>query len=94
MKRYTTVNEVKQNLPEILDRINTCKIYFDCATIMLEGMQEQTLYGLTHPNFNGGWWTTIEAYAETFRNQMDYLAEIEYLSGLLKRLPNYKANII
>lgn len=41
-----------------------------------------------------GWWTTMEAYAETLRNQMDYLAEIEYLQGLVKRLPRYKDTII
>lgn len=90
MKRYKTISEVKQNVPEIVDRINTCKMLFDCAKMMLEGMQRACVFELTHPEYDGGWWTTIESYTETFRNQMDYLAEIEYLDGLLKRLPNYK----
>ena len=90
MKHYKTVNEVKKNLPEILDRINTCKIYFDCATMMLEGMQRACVYELAHPEYDGGWWTTLEAYSETFRNQLDYLAEIEYLDGLVKQLPRYQ----
>lgn len=90
MKRYTTVNEVKRCLPEILDRINDCKIMFDAATIMLESMQEWCVDECVHPNHDHGWWTTRKAYAETFRNQMDCLAELEYLQGLVNRLPNYK----
>lgn len=94
MKRYATVNEVKKNLSEILDRINTCKIYFDCATLMLEQMQKWCVEETVDPTKDYGWWTTLEAYTETFRNQMDYLAEIEYLNSLLKRLPQYKDQVI
>lgn len=93
MKHYKTINEVKQNLPEIIDRINACKIYFDCSTMMLKMMQDLCVEETTK-DVDYGWWTTMEAYAETLRNQMDYLAEIEYLQGLVKRLPRYKDTII
>lgn len=90
MKQYKTVNEVKEHLPEILDRINACKLFFDCGTIMLEEMQNMCVRELTDPNYDGGWWTTTKAYAETLRNQTEWFAEIEYLTRLIKRLPQYK----
>ena len=93
MRHYRTINEVKQNLPEIVDRINDCKVMFDSATLMLRDMQrwcvEESVSGVDH-----GWWTTLGAYAETVRNQMDYLAEIEYLQGLVEKLPKYQDKII
>ena len=93
MKHYTTVNEVKQDLPNIIDRINDLKLFFDIATMQLEGMQRLCVDECIYPEHNYGWWTTIGAYAETVRNQMDYLAEIEYLQGLVNKLPDYKTNI-
>lgn len=90
MKHYVTVNEVKRNLPNIIDRINDLKLFFDIATMELELMQDWCVDECVHPEHNYGWWTTLEAYAETFKNQMNYLVEIEYLQGLLKKLPEYK----
>lgn len=85
MQHYKTINEAKQNLPEILDRINTCKVMFDCSTMMLKDMEhwciDETIRQTDH-----GWWTTLKAYAETVKNQMMYLAEIEYLDGIIKRI--------
>lgn len=93
MRHYRTINEVKQNLPEIIDRINDCKVMFDSATLMLKDMQrwcvDESVSAADH-----GWWTTLGAYAETVRNQMDYLAEIEYLQGLVEKLPKYQDRII
>jgi hypothetical protein len=94
MKHYATVNEVKRDLPNILQRINDCKTMFDCGTIMLEDMQRWCVDECTHLNHDYGWWTTLKAYSETVKNQMQYLAEIEYLQGLLIKLPDYKNNII
>ena len=93
MRHYKTINEVKQNLPEITDRINDCKIMFDSATIILEDIQRWCV-DKTINNTDHGWWTTLEAYAETIRNQMNYLAEIEYLQGLVDKLPRHKDKII
>lgn len=94
MKHYKTVNEVKEHLPEILERINDLKIYFDIATMMLEDMQNWCVDECIHPEHDYGWWTTAKAYSETLLNQVSYLTEIEYLTGLLKRLPQYKNNVI
>lgn len=94
MKHYKTITEVKQNLPEIIDTINSCKIKFDIATMFLKQMQEWCVDECVHPEKDYGWWTTLGAYAETLRNQMDYLAEIEYLQGLLDKLPKYKDKVI
>lgn len=94
MKHYKTINEVKQNLPEIIDRINDCKTMFDCATIMLENMQRWCIDECVSPDHDYGWWTSLSAYAETVKNQMNYLAEIEYLQGLVDKLPQYKDKII
>lgn len=90
MKHYKTINEVKRHLPEIVDRINDLKKFFDIATIQLEQMQRWCVDECVRPDCHYGWWTTLGAYTETYKNQMRYLAEIEYLDGLLKRLPNYK----
>ena len=94
MKHYKTVNEVKQNLPEILERINDLKIYFDLATMMLKGMEKWCVEESTNESVNHGWWTTLKAYSETVKNQIQYLSEIEYLTGLLNRLPQYRENNI
>ena len=85
MQHYKTLNQAKQNLPEIIDRINSCKIMFDCSTMMLEDMErwcvEETIASVDH-----GWWTSLSAYAETIKNQMRYLSEMEYLQGLVDKL--------
>lgn len=90
MKHYKTINEVKRDMPNIVDRINDLKLFFDIATMQLEQMEKWGLNEFIYPDRNYGWWTTLKAYAETYKNQMRYLAEIEYLDGLLKRIPNYK----
>lgn len=90
MKCYATINEVKRDLPNIIERINDLKLFFDIATMQLEQMQTWCVDECIYPDHDYGYWTTLGAYAETFRNQMNYLAEIEYLQGLLRKLPEYK----
>lgn len=90
MKYYATINEVKQDLPNIIERINDLKNFFDIVTMQLEQIQRWCVDECVHPEHDYGYWTTLEAYAEMYKNQMDYLAEIEYLQRLLKKLPDYK----
>lgn len=90
MKHYATVNEVKLDLPNILERIKDLKLFFDIATMELEQMQAWCVDECVYPDHDYGYWTTLKAYAETYKNQMNCLAEIEYLQGLLKKLPEYK----
>ena len=79
MLRIKTISELKERLPEVVDRINTLKIYFDTATMMLQDIQGWTIDG------KGGYLGSLKAYAETLKNQMDYYAEMEYLQGLINK---------
>jgi hypothetical protein len=79
MLRIKTISELKERLPEVVDRINTLKIYFDTATMMLKDIQQWTADGVDD------YWGSLKAYAETLKNQMDYYAEIEYLQGLINK---------
>lgn len=84
MKVYTTINQVKQDLPNIIGRINQLKLYFDTATMMLEDMQRLAL----DPD-DPSWWGTLDAYSETLKNQIAYYAEMDYLQGLVSKLPRH-----
>ena len=79
MLKIKTVSELRKNIPEVVERINDLKIFFDTATMMLEDMQRRYSEGET------GYWASLSAYAETLKNQMSYYAEIEYLQGLLNK---------
>ena len=86
MQHYKTVNEAKQHLPEIIDRINTCKIMFDCDTMILKDMEHWCVEESINESANHGWWTTLKAYAETLKNQMEYFAEMEYLQNIVDKI--------
>ena len=90
MKRYKTIREVKQNLPQIVDRISSCKKAFNIATMNLEKMQTLMADEMSNPDKDYGWWTSAEAYAKVLNNQAKYLEEIDYLQRLLNLLPEYK----
>ena len=86
MQHYKTLNEVKQNLPDIIDRINDLKLFFDIATLTLKDMERWCVEETIDESVDYGWWTTLGAYAETVKNQMRYLSEIEYLQGLVEKI--------
>ena len=86
MRHYKTLNEAKQNLPVIIDRINDCKVMFDCSTMMLKDMERWCIEETINESVDHGWWTTLKAYAETIKQQMQYLSEIEYLQGIVDKL--------
>lgn len=86
MQHYKTINQAKQNLPEIVDRINACKIMFDCSTMMLKDMERWCVEEAVDESADYGWWTTLKAYSETIKNQMQYLSEMEYLQGLIDKI--------
>lgn len=89
MLHYKTINEAKQHLPEIIDRINDCKIFFDCATMLLRDMQRWCVQEAVDPTKDYGWWTSLKAYAETVKNQMAYLSEMEYLQGVVDKIQQH-----
>lgn len=86
MKHYKTLNEVKQNLPEIVDRINTCKTRFNSCTVILRKIQQWCVEEAVDATKNYGWWTTLNAYAKYVKAQMEYFSEIEYLQGLVEKI--------
>ena len=77
MLRIKTISELKERLPEVIERINDLKIYFDIATMMLQDMQQH------YVDTDDERW--IKSYAELLRNQTEYYTEIEYLQGLVKK---------
>ena len=77
MLRIKTISELKERLPEVIERINDLKIYFDTATMMLQDMQQH------YVDTDDERW--IKGYAELLRNQTEYYTEIEYLQGLVKK---------
>ena len=79
MLKIKTISELKQRLPEVIDRINTLKLFFNIATMLLEDMQRQSMQGTK------SYWSSLKAYSETLKNQMDYYAEMEYLQGLVNK---------
>lgn len=79
MLRIKTVSELKERLPEVINRINTLKLYFDIDTMMLQTIQKRMIDG------EGGYWGSLKGYVETFKNQTAYYAEIEYLQGLIDK---------
>lgn len=89
MKPYTTINQVKQNLPEIIDRISTCKKRFDSCTILLEKIQNWCVEEAVDSTKDYGWWTTLNAYAKYLKIQMEAYAEMEYLKGLVGKIQQY-----
>ena len=89
MQHYKTINQTKQHLPEILERINTCKIMFDCDTMMLKDMERWCVEESVNESVDHGWWTTLKAYAETVKNQMQCLSEIEYLQDLIEKIQKH-----
>lgn len=79
MLKIKTISELKQRLPEVIERINNLKLYFNIATMLLEDMQRQSMQGTQ------SYWSSLKAYSETLKNQMDYYAEMEYLQSLVNK---------
>lgn len=77
MLKIKTISELKQRLPEVIERINNLKLYFNIATMLLKDMQQRCV------DMDDEYW--LKAYAETLKNQMDYYAEMEYLQGLINK---------
>lgn len=85
MRRYKTTSEAKQNLPEILERINTCKELYHCCNIMLEDIEKCCMEEDDDPEqkTDYGMWTSMNTYSMILRNQARYMEEIAYLHLIL-----------
>ena len=54
--------------------------------MMLKDMERWCVEETVNESVNHGWWTTLKAYSETLKAQMQYLSEIEYLQGIVKKI--------
>lgn len=59
---------------------------FDCDTMMLKDMERWCVEETVNESIDHGWWTTLKAYAEVLKNQMDHYAEIEYLQNIVNKI--------
>lgn len=89
MKTYKTLNQVKQNLPEIIEEITACKNRFNSCTILLEKIQRMCVEEATNESVDYGWWTTPSAYSKFLKAQLNAYAQAEYLQGLVDKLKEY-----
>jgi len=94
MLRIRTVTELKQRLPEVLDRIDHCKLMYNVYTKLLQRMREYCIKECVDETIDFGWFTTKGAYMEVLRNRFDKDAEAKHLQGLVDKLPAYKNQII
>lgn len=85
MQRYNTLNQVKQNLPEIMERIRFLKLTYEVNEMMLRWMEECRLEDFWD-NTNHGWWSSLKPYAALVKEQMKNYAEIDYLQDIVNKI--------
>lgn len=93
MKKYKTIREVKQNLPEILDRLATCKKNDRITTFLLKDIQDSIIEELTNPDVDYGWITSEQYYNLILEFHTATIIEIKYLNKILKQLLQYKNTV-
>ena len=80
--------QVKQNLPETLQRIEDCKKIAASELWLYRCLVQQCIYETTHPNTDNGVWTTAEFMTETWNNYKRNIEEAQYLEKLVAQLKN------
>ena len=92
MHKYSLM-QVKENLPNILDTIETKKKLADAELWLYRCLVQQCVWETTHPDADYGIWTTKEFMQETWQNYKRYLEEAEYLESLVRQLQNNSATL-
>lgn len=87
MKTYNLI-QVKENLPEILDRIAECKKLARSHLFVYHMCVQDCIYETTHEWFDGGEFTTYEFMTDLWNKYLNFLAEAEYLQKLVDQLKN------
>lgn len=87
MKAYSLI-QVKENLPEILTNIKTCRAIAGAQLWLYQCLVQQCVYETTHPDIDNGIWTTAEFMTEVWNNYKRNLEEAEYLQKLVDQLKN------
>lgn len=85
MQQYSLM-QVKENLPDILDTIETKKKLASAELWLYQCLIQQCVWETTHPEADYGVWTTAEFMAETWRNYKQDLEEAKYLEDLVRQL--------
>ena len=89
MQIYKTIRELKQALPEVLARIQHCRLLADAELCIMESSIYMATEELTS-DIDYGWESSHKAIQESCRNHMKYLTEAEYLQELVDKLKQYK----
>lgn len=92
MKTYNLI-QVKENLPEILTNIKTCREIAKAQLWLYQCLVKQCVYETTHPDIDNGIWTTAEFMTEVWNNYKRNLEEAEYLQKLVDQLKNNTATL-
>lgn len=93
MQIYKTVGELKQNLPQVLERIKHCRLLADTEMCIMQLGIEMFIKELTS-DYDYGWFSSHNAVAESYKNMCLYRQEAEYLQGLVDKLKYYRQHNI
>lgn len=93
MQVYKTVKEVKENLPEILERIKHCRLIAETESYIMQLGIKMFVWEFKW-SVDLGWEASYKAAQESYKNWFLYLQEAEYLQGLVDKLKLYKQHNI
>lgn len=83
--RFKNLRELKQQLPEVLTRIKTCRKYAEIERyLMHEGMKERVNW-LSSSSVSS-WYETDAALSEAYKNSILYDMEADWLQSQVDRL--------
>lgn len=91
--RFYNLMQVKENLPEILERIASCKKMADAQLFLYRCLVQQCIFETTHPDVDYGVWTTESFMAETWNNYKSYIEEANYLQKMVDAVRTDKFTI-
>lgn len=86
--KYWNIIQIKQNLPEVLQRIADCKKMADAQLFLYQCLVQQCVFETTHPDIDNGIWTTAEFMAEVWNNYKRNLEEAKFLQERVDSLKN------
>lgn len=87
MKYYNLI-QVKENLSDVIDRIEDCKKMADAELFLYRCLVQQCIFETIHPDADYGIWTTKEFMAETWNNYKSHVEEAEYLQSMVDEIKN------
>lgn len=83
--QYTTINDIKSHLPEIIDRIDIYKTLASIASNMIECIQDFILLEIRY-DVSFGEMTTTENYQKQVCDFIDYSSRARYWDEKIKKI--------